>query len=219
MRAAVRNLCWGLLGQLALLGCGPRTDTAGAAPSAKQGSSGAKPAAKPPTFTFAAPQAWRSKRDGVAPIAAPDLARETWRALVNQNAPIQAKTPHWQALPAGETVELQMPPESRFRCVVSPLEVTTQANILGTELKAWLFARRVLCSSDDWRTWTESTHRVRERIGAGREAGEDAGLLLREQQPDGRVRETYVLLRSDPEKREATLGPPHVLPGVEVDED
>jgi hypothetical protein len=202
-----------LLGAFALLGCGSRSAATRAAPAAEPA------AVHAPAFTFVAPQAWHSTRAGVAPIDAPDLARETWRALVNQNEPIQAKTPRWQALPADQTVALQMPAGSAFRCIVSPLQISAHANTLGSELKAWLLSRRVLCSSDDWRSWTESTLRARQPIGAARDAGEDAGLLLREQAQGGSVHQTFVLLRSDPEKREATTGPPRVIDGVALDDD
>jgi hypothetical protein len=209
--------CW--IGALVAVGCGSHGDVAKPpAPAAQHGDS-AQRASKPPSFTFVAPVAWRSRRAGAPPIEPPDLAQETWSVLVNQNAPIQAKTPHWQALPAGETVELEMPAASHFRCIAAPLQVSAQANVLGTELKAWRFERHVLCSSDGWRSWSEAVHRVRVPIGGERVVGEDAGLLLREQDAAGGVRQTYVLLRSGPQHHDATTGPPQVLDGVAVEEE
>jgi hypothetical protein len=201
---------------LVVLGCGSPAERA--SPPALPEQVARAAALRAPVFTFSAPSAWHSRR-GDAAVDPPDLARETWRVLVNQNQPIQAKTPHWQALPARETVELQMPPRTAFRCLVAPLDIATRANALGTELKAWLLARRVLCSSDGFRTFTESIHRVRVPIGAPREVGDDAGLLLREQDDAGRVRHTFVLLRSEPEPRAATTGPPRVIDGLAMDDD
>jgi hypothetical protein len=181
--------------------------------------SAATPAARPPSFTFVAPQAWRSRKPGVAPIEAPDLAQETWRALVTQSQPLQKKTPHWQALPAAQTVELQMQEASAFRCVVSPAEIRPDANTWGNKLKAWEISRSMLCSSDGWHSWTEAIHHVRRPVGAERPPEASTGLLLREQESDGSVRQSFVVIRSDKEQREATTGPPRVLPGVAVDDD
>ena len=200
------------------LGCGSHGKVASKpAPAAHDE---AKPAGRmPPSFTFVAPSAWRSRRAETPPIDPPDLAHETWSVLVNQNSPLQPKTPHWQALPAAETVELQMPEASSFRCIAAPLQVSTQTNVLGTELRAWLLERHVLCSTDGWRSWSEAAHRVRVRNGGEREVGEDAGLLLREQDTAGSVRQTYVLLRSGAQSHDATTGPPQVLDGVAVEEE
>jgi hypothetical protein len=223
MRAVVAQISLRFSVAAVVLGCGPRVEVAATQPAAAQPAAAAHAEAKlaitPPAFTFTPPQPWHSKRASAPPVDAPDLTHEAWRALVNQNAPIQAKTPHWQALPAGETVELQMPPDSRFRCIAPPLEVTPQTNTLRTELKAWRMARRVLCSSDGWHSWTESTLRVRQVVAGEREIGDDAGLLLREQDTGGRVRQTFVLLRSEPEQREASTGPPRVVLGLKLDDD
>jgi hypothetical protein len=208
-----------VLSALVALGCGSRTEVASKPPPAVEQNEREQRAGKPPSFTFAPPTAWHSRRAGAPAVEPPDLARETWSVLVNQNAPLQAKTPHWQALPAGETVELQMPEASSFRCIAAPLQVSSHANVLGTELKAWLFERHVLCSSDGWRSWSEAVHRVRVPIGGERVVGEDAGLLLREQDATGRVRQTYVLLRSAAQSHDATTGPPQVLDGVAVEEE
>lgn len=206
-----------VLGALIALGCGSRGEVARKADTEPKPA--AQHASKPPSFTFVAPSAWHSRRAGAPAIDPPDLALETWSVLVNQNAPIQAKTPHWQALPAGETVELQMPEGSAFRCIAAPLQISTQANVLGTELRAWLLERHVLCSSDGWRSWGETAHGVRLPVGGERVVGNDAGLLLREQDEEGRVKQTYVLLRSEAQSHDATTGPPQVLDGVAVEEE
>src|SRR5262249_32482643 len=114
-----------------------------------------------PTFTFAAPQPWQSKKEGEPAIPPPDLAQETWRALISQFDPIQVETPKWQPLPAAETVELKMQPTSRYRCIVSPLTVEPVVNGFRTKLKAWRMSRTVMCSGDSWNTWTESSLAVR----------------------------------------------------------
>jgi hypothetical protein len=197
---------------VALVGCGSRAER-GAAPAPTPA-----PAHEPPKFEFVAPRAWQSKKQGSEPIAPPDLSLETWRVLVNQQQPIQIKTPHWQPLPAKETVELSMPDGSGFRCIVPPLVVTADANDFGTKLKAWLLTRSFICSGDGFRTWTEYEHRVRVLPDGSREEPvADTGALLRERGTDQVVRHTFVLLRTTPERREATTGPPKILPGVAVD--
>jgi hypothetical protein len=213
MQALVRNIAAAALLQLALVACGSRAEQTAwrnPAPSAH---------AQPPTFAFVAPQAWHSRKPGVPIVEPPDLGEEVWRVLVNRTQPLQAKTPLWQRLIASQTVELEMPPDSKFRCLVPPLQVDSEINAFGTKLKAWLLTRPVRCSSDGWQSWTESTHRVRKLPDASRELAEDTGLLLREWDASGAVRETFVLLRSDKAKREATTGPPQILRDALADED
>src|SRR6185295_17213255 len=95
--------CGWMLSALLALGCGSRTEVASKpAPVAEQNESEQR-TSKPPSFTFAPPIAWHSRRAEAPAIDPPDLTRETWSVLVNQNAPLQAKTPRWQALPTGET--------------------------------------------------------------------------------------------------------------------
>ncbi|MET0387001.1 MAG: hypothetical protein ABW321_13630 [Polyangiales bacterium] len=177
-------------------------------------------AAGDPTFTFQAPQTWRSVRPDAPAVEPPDLAEETWRVLVSQNKPIQRKTPTWQPLPAADTVELQMPEQSGFRCLVAPLVVRSEANTFGTAFKAWVMTRNVLCSSDGFRTWNETGLQVELAADGGRRIGPEAGLLLRERVAgEAAPREMFVLLRSDREQREASLGPPRILENRQVDVD
>jgi hypothetical protein len=201
----------GVVIQLAIVACGSRAQ--------HTPRSDADRAAAAPTFAFLPPQAWRSPTNGALTVAPPDLARETWRVLVSQDRPIQLKTPQWQPLLARATVELQMPSGSAFRCVAPPLEVKSEANAPGTKLKAWRLTRSVRCSSDGWRSWTESIHRVKSLPDGSREVGPDAGLLLRDRDRNGNVRETFALLRSDQEHREATTGPPQILSNAVADQD
>jgi hypothetical protein len=138
---------------------------------------------------------------------------------VSQNQPLQKKTPLWQPLPAPQTVELAMPEGSGFRCIVTPLQVAAEANDFGTKLKAWLLTRYLRCSSDGWRHWTEYGYRVKVLPDGSRTEEGEAGALLRELSADQTVLHSFVHLRSDKERREATTGPPQILPGVAVDED
>lgn len=165
-----------------------------------------------PTFAFQAPAPWRSRHADSAAVDPPDLAQETWRVLVTQDEPMQRKTPTWQPARATETIELQLPPNSRFRCIVPPLEIESQANEFGTALEAWSLARSFLCSNDDFHTWSETILRVRITRDGAREVGPEAGILLRErQQAAGAPHHMFVLMRSDREQREATLGPPQII--------
>jgi hypothetical protein len=172
-----------------------------------------------PSFTFAPPPPWHSKKRGEPPVAAPDLTVETWRAFASQTEPLQKKTPRWQPLEAQRTVELEMPEGSAYRCLVTPLRVEAKANTWGTKLTAWAMERTLLCSSDDYRTWIESTLRVRLRADGTREVGPDAGAVLRSRAGDAGVRQMFVLMRSDTERREATLGPPRIVSGLREDDD
>ena len=189
-----------------------------------------------PRVAFVAAQAWHSRMGKPVAIDPPALANETWRVFVNQNQPIQLATPRWLPLPAQDNVEPAMPPGSRFRCLVTPLQIATDANDFGTKLKAWVLTRTLRCSVDGWHSWTEYPHTVRVAPDGTRTVVAAAEALLRQRDneapprsagavPPGdasgaqSVRETYVLVRADKEHREATTGPPRILPGVPVDED
>jgi hypothetical protein len=174
-------------------------------------------ALQPEIAPFEAPAPWRSRREGAAEVAPPPL--ETWRALASQDRPLQTKTPRWQALPPEQTVELAMPEGSAFRCLVTPLQITPAANDFNTELRAFVLARTLLCSADGFRSWTEHPYDLRIRPDGTREEPPEGGALLRERGDGETVRHSFVLLRSDPEPRAATTGPPQVLPGVAVDDD
>jgi hypothetical protein len=224
LRTGPQRALWLVLATLALIACGSEPASApghaeraparlSAAPAAKD----SQPSSGPPAAAFAAPKPWQSTRDGAAPIDPPALP--TWRVLVTQNQPLQATTPLWQRLPPADTVELAMPEQSGFRCVVTPLQVTAEANDFGTKLKAWLLARSVLCSSDGFRGWTEHVHTVALAADGSAPEASQSGLLLRERDVAAGVRQTNLLLRTDEEVRAATTGPPRILPGVKVDED
>lgn len=175
------------------------------------------PELAPPRMPFAPPQPWHSWRTPDEQIAPPDPTKETWRVLVNQRQPMQVPTPKWQPLPATETVTIAMQPESRFRCVVGPLNVEAKTNDPATKLEAWTLRRDLLCSGDGWRTWTQHEHALRVLPDGSRQKVTAAQAFLREQTGDPRARETVVLVRDDQELRTATTGPPRVLPGVAVD--
>jgi len=223
-RRVVGVACALLLG-LVLIACGSSGDRA--APSAPPPPASTTRAESPnddpplpsgpPAVAFVAAQPWQSTREGSEPIAPPPL--ETWRALVSQNQPHQIETPRWQPLPPQDTVGLKMPPGIGFRCVVTPLQVKAEANDFGTKLKAWVMTRSLLCSSDGFRRWTEHVHSVRLAGDGTRETSAVAGALLREREAGPVVRHSYVVMRADEENRQATTGPPRILPGVAVDDD
>lgn len=168
----------------------------------------------PPSFAFVAPTPWHSKKPDEAPVAPPDLTVETWRVFASQTEPLQKKNPRWQSLEAQRMVELEMPEGSAYRCLVTPLRIEAKANTWGTKLTAWAMERTLMCSSDDYRTWIESTLRVRVRADGTRDVGPDAGAVLRSAMSGGGVRQMFVLMRSDRERREATFGPPQIVSGV-----
>jgi hypothetical protein len=160
-----------------------------------------------------------SRKDPKTTVAPPDPAQETWRVFADQRKPMQRPTPIWHPLPASETVAVQLQPESGFRCIVTPLEVSSESNEFGSKLKVWILTRKLLCSGDDWRSWTEHPHSVRVAPDGTRTTTLAAEALLREQNgPE--PRETMVLVRDDQEQRAATTGPPKIVPGnLGVDED
>ena len=178
-----------------------------------------QPKYEPPREEFKAPVAWQSRKPGIPPIEPPDVEAEVWRVFVTQNQPLQIKTPKWQTLPPRENVEVAMPEGNGFRCVVSPLSVAIDANDFNTKLKAWVMKRTLTCSGDDWRSWSEYSHSVRLTGDGKREMLAVPEALLRERMPDQSIKQTFVLLRSDKEVREATFGPPRIVPGRVVDED
>lgn len=179
----------------------------------------APPQLRPPEVPFKAPEPWQSRKKDAPPIPPPDVDTEVWRAFVNQNEPIQIKTPVWQLLPPRETVALAMPAVSKFACVVTPLSMVSDANDFNTKLKGWVLSRTLLCSNDGWHSWTEYAHSAKIAAEGTREMFSVPQATLREREADSSVRQTYVLLRSDKERREATTGPPRIVPGMRVDED
>lgn len=171
----------------------------------------------PPNVPFVAPAPWRSSKGEV--IAPPDPAKEQWRVFVNQQRPMQRKTPVWRPIPAAESAVVQMPEPSSYRCIVTPLQITAEHNDFNTKLLGWTLQRDLLCSADQWRSWTVHPHKVRIRPDGARETTVAGEVLFSERDPDQQVRETFVLVRDVPERLEATTGPPRILPGVPVDED
>lgn len=172
----------------------------------------------PPTFTFKAPEPWKS-RDGSVVVQPPDLEAETWRIMVNQTEPMQRKNPWWEPLPASKTVELEMAPGAKWRCMVAPLVVEPLTDEDEEELLAWQLKRNFLCSSDDYRTWNETQLRVRVSLKGKRKVGPEAGIMLRQRADDGKVIETFVLMRSDKDTTGPTYGPPRILPTQKTDDD
>jgi hypothetical protein len=165
-----------------------------------------------PTYAFEAPKPWQSRHPGIPPVEPPDMTKEIWRVLVTQDQPLQRKTPLWQQLPAAETVELQMPEGSSYRCIVPPLDVTNEANMFETKLKLWRLSRSFLCSNDDFHSWNETILRVNIAADGSREYSQGAGLLLRERvSGDDTPHKMFVLMRPDKERREATVGPPQII--------
>jgi hypothetical protein len=197
--------------------CGQKAPAPSAEPAPQQAVP-VKAAPQPLVFAFKAPEPWKS-RDGSKVVQPPDLEAETWRLMVNQTEPMQRKNPWWQPLPAGKTVEIEMPPGSTFRCTVSPLVFEPEPDEYQTDLLAWQMKRSFLCSTDEFRTWSETQLRVRASVKGTRKVGPDAGLLLRQRADDGKVIETFVIMRSDKDKSHPTYGPPQIIPGKKVDDD
>jgi hypothetical protein len=124
---------------------------------------------------------------------------------------MQRKTPRWQPLSARAAVELEMPPRSSFRCVVAPLRVEPEGDDTGAGLESWHLKRSVLCSADAFRTWSETLLHVRLQSDGARRVIGDGGALLREHADDGSVAEMFVLMRTDKEQTQATIGPPRII--------
>jgi hypothetical protein len=164
-----------------------------------------------PAAAFVPPKAWTSWREGIKPVAPPDLSKETWRVFANRELPIQRETPLWQPVAADQVVELHMPVGSIYRCMVQPVEVTAQANDWGTELQGWELVRKLLCSADEWKTWTEYPHRMVVSADGTRTVMYAAEAALRERAASGEVYQTTVLFRSDQEERQASTGPARIL--------
>lgn len=200
----------------ALLACDAKPEPAKAPKPSEGVALGRK--APLPDAAYAPPEAWRSSRDETLVVSPPDAAKETWRAFVNQHTPNQRLTPKWQPLSAKKTVELAMPEGSRFRCAVLPLQTAAIANDFNTKLIAWSLKRELLCSADDWQTWSSSTHETR-MTPEGERSSWQAALHLRERRDDGKTYETVVLIRDDAEQRKASTGPPQIVEGRLVDED
>ena len=202
----------------ALLGCGngsKATPQPGAAPSQpsavtqqqlQEKPPAAAPGQAPPNVPFVAPTAWRSSKGEV--VAPPDPAQEQWRVFVNQQRPMQRKTPVWRPLAAAESAVVQMPEVSSYRCIVTPLQIAAEHNDFNTKLLGWTLQRDLLCSADQWRSWTVHPHKVRILPDGTRKTTMAGEVLFSERDPDQQVRETFVLLRDVPERLEAAQDSP-----------
>jgi hypothetical protein len=199
-----------LAASLAACGTRPEPAPAPAAEPAPQALSKPEVLA-PPRGEFVPPKTWTPTFGKAAPIEPPDVDQEVWRVLVTQTQPLQRKTPLWQSLPPRENVEIAMQPDSKYRCVVLPLEIKAAPDEMNTKLEAWHMTRTFLCSPDGWHTWTEHSHRDVVPVDDERDRGDDTGVLLRERDGD-QIKYSFVMLRTDKEKREATTGPPRVIP-------
>ena len=102
---------------------------------------------------------------------------------------------------------------------MTPLQITAEHNDFNTKLLGWSLQRDLLCSADQWRSWTVHPHKLRVLPDGTRKTTVAGEVLFSERDPDQQVRETYVLVRDEPEQRQATTGPPRILPGVPVDDD
>ena len=76
-----------------------------------------------------------------------------------------------------ENVAVQMRPDSRFRCLVTPLSVEAETDDFGSRLEAWVLGRQLRCSSDGWQTWTAYSHLVRVQSDGARETQAVRALL------------------------------------------
>jgi hypothetical protein len=192
--------------------CGSRPEPAPAPAPEPAKQTLTKPAPlQPPKVEFVAPTTWTPRFGKAAPVEPPDLDKETWRVLVTQTDPLQRKTPLWQSIPARETVEIEMQPDSTYRCVVQPLVVKPKPDEMQTKLEAWELLRTFLCSPDGWHSWTEHTHRdLVAPDGDARDRGEPTGVLLRERGGE-QIRYSFVMMRTDKEIREAAKGPPRIV--------
>lgn len=213
----------GLMSALSLVGCS-RDETAAPAKTANpvrtasaratssaSAASGAADAHEPPAGKLVF-SPWKPPRKGIEPVAPPKSLLETWRVFVNQNKPRQKKNPRWKKLPPKESVMLDMAPDGSYRCLVTPLEVVGRPTEDLDALDAWVLTRNLRCSSNGWKTWTESPHIVIVRPDGERQAVlEHTDVFLRER-IGGEVRETVLILRSDEEDDgRATTGPPKVI--------
>jgi hypothetical protein len=178
----------------------------------------AKPELAAPAVPYVAPEPFRSSKDPADVVAPPDPAGETWRVLSNRAKPIQTKTPRWRPLPARQTVPVEIQAQTRYRCVVTPLQVTPVTDDFKTELKAWFMRRDLLCSSDGWHSWTEHPHTVRVEADGTRKTLLRGEVLLRERGAGLDAWETVVMMRDDDERRAATTGPPRVVPDAPLDD-
>jgi hypothetical protein len=172
----------------------------------------------PPAVAFTVPAPWRSATDPPEVVTPPDLASETWRVFVNQFQPIQRETPLWHPLPASESVTVAMPKGSAYRCIVTPLAIRADANDFGTKLEAWILKRELRCSVDGWRSWTVHPHEVRLLRDGTHELISAGEMMFAERSATGELREAFVLVRHDQERRKATTGPPQVLSNVPADD-
>jgi hypothetical protein len=90
----------------------------------------------------------------------PEVANELWRVMVVQNEPRQNKNPRWKKLKVDESFDFDMPPGTRFRCLVTPVRFRPWENEISSHVIKWDLLRSIRCSNDGWNTYTEAVHGV-----------------------------------------------------------
>lgn len=116
------------------------------------------PAPQPKPVEVYKPGEWKSPQGTV--FTPPEVAKETWRVMVVQTVPRQNKNPRWKKLQIDEAVDLEMPPGTRFRCLVNPVRFRPWENEIASHVIKWDLIREIRCSNDGWNTYTELVHGV-----------------------------------------------------------
>jgi hypothetical protein len=204
--------CWAVAALAALCGCAREQR------SAEPASAPATTRPPLPIAAFVAPEPFVPRLGDAEPVAPLDLSRETWRIFVERDAPLQRRTPRWQALPAERAVQVTMPAPSRFECHVTPAEVTAVTDDYATELRGWRILRSLVCSRDGFASWTQHPHRVRVELSGEREVEIPTHAYLRERIGDAE-HHIRIILRSDARTTSASVGPPRIVARTALDDD
>jgi hypothetical protein len=125
----------------------------------RRGGGVAQAPGKPPFEPFV-PGEWHSPKGDVV-AHAPEAAAHPWRVLMLQDSPRPKKNPRFAPIPIEASGELEMPKGSRWRCLYNPVSFRPETDEHMKEVESWELLRATRCSSDGWRTYTQSLYSIK----------------------------------------------------------
>lgn len=106
------------------------------------------------------PGEWRSPKGDVV-THPPEAATHPWRVLMLQDSPRPKKNPRFTPINTGASGELEMPKGSHWRCLYNPVSFRPESDELMRGVETWELLRNTRCSSDGWRTYSQSLYSIK----------------------------------------------------------
>jgi len=121
-----------------------------------------------------------------------------FRVWVNQESPMQKKTPEWRSYPAKEGASIELAPDGKWRCLLNPVRIRGKYEETR-KLDFWAVSRTLRCSSDGWATYVEGLVSAQYDETGKREHAEPPAAMYLKDIVGGVPRSTVVVLEVQPE--------------------